>query len=801
MFSKLMSVAVVSVALVVALPARGDTPIEMQIGGVGGAYFLAEPGELTIEVLKRDRNRRATPTELRAVLAGPDRKVLQDVTIPDDGLPADGKLGPAQAVRLSTRVERKGVYALNVTVSNDRYGEAMVWGFRTNCPKYLVETSRGHRDERHMEPIVLYHPGQLGDVCFLPRRGEFGIEIAGLPSGAEAPTLFDGHDKLVATLKRQNGGQAVATIPADPRREPLPWRLHLPEQQATIHIDGLTRWESRDLCPDHALWTPEAKSFFPLHAYRWLVTPYSRLVYGQAGAPGETAFRVHNNSDREKTIRLQIEFPQSPWQASLSTDRVVLPAKTAKEVVVRHTVPSEGQTCVCHVRATPEEDADFSTYSTLTVRAGEAPSRQPIALPLVLKPYEHENEQFGHVPDFPVENQVYFDPNNRPFTWTSAGPSRWRDGKWTATSLQVGAGLTAAPEGIRSFGMATPKIAFDRDGDVYVLGVSGNQAALLHSRDGGRSFAAYLIPNPQDKPRALDIEQCSGHNLPDGPPPILSFTHTKSDPKRIWRRFNDLELHLPGKVDGRITFGEPILLSKDCLGLAAHSGTPSCVVSRGDKVHAVWAEATDPDQKLPGAPTYAVTFDRSTRTLGRPALVGYGPPANDVHNTPSITIDSQGYLHVLAGTHGQPFPYARSLKPNDAQSGWTEPVLTGEGLPQTYVGLVCGPDDTLHAVFRLWQRGKAPFPLSHYATLAYQRKPPGKPWEAPRVLIVPPLSEYSVFYHRLTIDRRGRLFLSYDYWSTHWFYRNDQPGSRRTVMMSPDGGQTWKLATTADLAP
>jgi len=28
------------------------------------------------------------------------------------------------------------------------------------------------------------------------------------------------------------------------------------------------------------------------------------------------------------------------------------------------------------------------------------------------------------------------------------------------------------------------------------------------------------------------------------------------------------------------------------------------------------------------------------------------------------------------------------------------------------------------------------------------------------VLIVPPFSEYSVYYHRLTIDRRGRLFLS-----------------------------------------
>jgi len=65
-------------------------------------------------------------------------------------------------------------------------------------------------------------------------------------------------------------------------------------------------------------------------------------------------------------------------------------------------------------------------------------------------------------------------------------------------------------------------------------------------------------------------------------------------------------------------------------------------------------------------------------------------------------------------------------------------------------------------------------------------------------LIVPPFSEYSIFYHRLTIDRAGRLFLSYDYWSTFWFYRNDHWGNRRALLMSEDHGKTWKLAETRD---
>ena len=76
--------------------------------------------------------------------------------------------------------------------------------------------------------------------------------------------------------------------------------------------------------------------------------------------------------------------------------------------------------------------------------------------------------------------------------------------------------------------------------------------------------------------------------------------------------------------------------------------------------------------------------------------------------------------------------------------------------------------------------------------------PPGQPWQEPQVLVVAPLSECSIFYHRLTIDRTSRLFLSYDYWSTHWFYRTDHRSNRRTLMMSPDGGQTWKLPQTVD---
>ncbi len=821
-----------------------ETRMPLAMGSAGGVYLLAEPGELTIDIYKRDRNRRA-PAVLRAVLAGPDRRVVQEATIPDDGQPRGSGLGPVQRTQLSTHAANKGVYALNITVSQDRYGDEALWGFATNCKRYLIETSRGHRDARHEEPIVLDNPQVPGDVCFLPRPGEFSVDVTGLPRTVDALTMFDGQGQVVRQMPVDVEGRVMEAFDSESPPTGRPWRLHLPSQQATVHIDGLTRWDSRDRYPDLSLWTDDARAFFPLADYRWLLTPYSRLIYADSGSSGEVTFRLHNNSGGKRTVQLSCEFPDGRWPVEFSPSEVTLRSKQSAEVTVRYRSGEDGESRICHLRATPREDPEFSTYSTLEVRTGKSPGSAPLAMPLVLKPYQHENEQFGYVPDYPADNQVYFDLDNRPYVCTDGGVMTRREDTWIETSLQT-ASPSAADGGQHvRYQSACTKLAFDADNDLYALGRTGQRAALLRSTDGGRSFSAYEIPARADGSGALDFEQFSGHNVPEGPPPVLRYTRTASDPRLFWRRLHDLELFVPRKTENGVVIGEPILISRKCIGLAAHSGIPSTVVSREGTVHVVWGEATEPEEDVPGVPTYVATYDCRRGKLSEPALVGYGAPANDIHNTPSITMDSHGYLHVLAGTHGRPFQYARSLQPNDAAGGWTSAVPVGKDLPQTYIGLVCGPDDTLHLIYRLWKYGQPPHPDSHHATLAWQRKrpervtvhtpgsgsffgensqpfadtltpknvpaplsqskqcsscewSPGQPWEDPQVLIVPPFSEYSVFYHRLTIDRQGRLFLSYDYWSTFWFYRTDHWGRRRSLIMSPDGGETWKLVETAD---
>ena len=767
--------------------AEEDT-MSLRLGGCGGVYFYASPGELWVEVQKQDLNIRGNKTHLLALLVAPDREVVDQAWIGDDGRATKSGPGPVQRVMLRTVVKRPGVYGLNVTVTQDRYGEHVSWGFKTNCRKYLVETSRGHKDERHQEPIVLRNPTRQGDVGFMPGIKPFSINLTGLGKSIKNLPIYDGDDNNIMKLDVSPDGTTQHDFAADESRKNKLWRLHLNSAEGIINIDGVTRWNKGDPQENLSLWTPDLSSWFAFHENRWLLTPYSRNVYNNAGSEGLVNFTLHNNSSKAKRVRLSLEFDDDAvWSARLPNTEIELKAYSTGRVPVEYTMPFMGDEWKCYIRATVIDDTGFSTWSSVTLHRGVAPAMSPLEMPIKLEPYQHENEQFGYLPDYPLDNQVYFDVDNQPFVTASDGVFRLHDGTWTKTT-QAHRPDTDRTIPIRPLGT---KIAFDRDNDVYLLGRDGDSNVLLHSGDHGETFTAWLIPGPG----SFDIEQFSGHNIVDGPPALARFHQTAADPKLIWRRINDLDLILPIKrPDGSIVMGQPIAVSKNCIGFSDHSGIPSAIVSRGNNVHITWGEATVPEAKAPGVPTYAATYNRSTGRLGTPTLVGYGPPANDVHNSPCITIDSKGYLHVLIGTHGRIFKYSRSLMSNSANGGWTKAKDVGSGIRQTYVGMVCDHNDTLHLVFRLWLDDNKYFPASHYANLAYMSKSPGEEWSDAQCLVVAPFSEYSIFYHRLTIDRKGALFLSYDYWSTYWFYRTDHFGKRRALLMSPDSGKTWKLA-------
>ena len=754
-------------------------PPNISIGGTGGIYLLPEPGELVVEVHKRDRNETQRATDLRAILIGPDRRHLDEAIIEGN-----------DSARLTTVVEHKGVYVVNVTAAYDRYGEHVWWGFRTNCPKYLIETSRGHKDARHREPIELAPDSGLFDICFLPREAEVGIDLSGLPDGS-APVLFDGSDERLVGFDVSTDGNASVTVPAALRKPCLPWRLHLPAGASTVEIDGVTRWDHGERFADLSLWSPDRDSFFPFHDLRWALTPYAYAWRARPEMRHEIALRLHNNGGLPDSLSLAVDG--AACDVTLSQTQIELAPGATQSITAAVTVPADarpGDRLSMRIAVTSSRHPRFTTWSTLEARVDTGASPL-LDMPIVYRPYAHENEQFGYTPDYPNHNQIYFDPDNRPIVRSGDGLHHLNQGRWEWMD-------TVKDTRFRAVGS---KVAFGGDGEICLLAASDEGVSYLYSRNGGASFTAAAGPAHKARRQQSDIEQFAGHNLPAGPAPFLLASETGDyDPKHFWRHVNDLDLFLPHLEGDRLVIGEPILVSRQAIGISSHSGIPSALASRGDRVHVIWGEATDPDGDAPGVPAYVATWDRSEgRWLGEPALVGYGPPANDVHNTPSFVIDSEGYLHTLTGTHGQPFAYARSLAPNTAHEGFTDPAPMEQDLRSTYLGLVCDPDDTLHLLFRSWTDDGVYHPHSHYANLAYKRKPKGGDWEPMRRLAVAPFSEYGIWYHRLTIDRRGRLLVSFDVWSTFWFYRTDHIGHRRKTIMSPDGGDTWQLLMTEDL--
>jgi len=576
-------------------------------GGCGGLYLLAEPGELWVEIDKTDLHDGQRDTRLRAILLGPERRPRDEGVIEGDGV-----------VRLATTVNQKGVFAVNVTVSHDRYGEYVSWGFDTNCPHYLVETSRGHRDARHQEPIVLHNPNTEGNICFLPQSSPFQIEVRDLPAGSEPLEVYDESGTLKATLPVNDDGQAAADFKADDLRGGSPWRLHLPIGQATVHIDGVTRWERNDRFADFSLWSPRLESFFPFHEHRWMLTPYSRTFYATPGEAHDLTFRLHNNANCPDTLSLDVKS-LSDWRVD-TVKSVTLEPNTSETISVHCKVSetaSSGQHYEARIVVASTLHPEMTTYSTVTAHVGTAPYNQSLDSPIVYKPYQHENEQFGYEPDYPTDSQIYFDVHNRPYTWESDGKlATLNEGNWSSINVSEATGN-------RAFRHIGTKVAFDCDNGIYFLAAEGKNVSLLYSSDGGENFSAYPVQGREKQPRSWDIEQFSGHNIPHAPPPFLRNTQTQgADSRHFWRRENDLELFVPRKDGDKIIIGEPILLSDKAIGISSHSGIPSSVVSRDDRIHIIWGEATEPDEDVPGVPAYVVTYDRNEGLLGEPVFVG-----------------------------------------------------------------------------------------------------------------------------------------------------------------------------------
>jgi hypothetical protein len=437
-------------------------------------------------------------------------------------------------------------------------------------------------------------------------------------------------------------------------------------------------------------------------------------------------------------------------------------------------------------------------------------------------------QQFGYAPEF-RQNVVTFDANNVPAIRSRSASQddtsfvhRLEGGVWVRHDM-LEALRAAYPDfsgTVYAGGYVSDRVDFDEQGRAYtVLTIRLEEGdfrnVLLSSTDGCATWAVLELPFGNDTPlvdqldRGTMASEHDGGHLLQGPPLIALWRQT-APWKGAWASLNELYVVQPVWVAGQLVLQQPVLVRLDFLGMIQVAGGASFAVTSGDQTYFVYSTVVPRGTRA--TPTYAATYYHSANSVGPSTRVAGSRPANDCHVTSGICMDSTGTLHVVTGAHAWPFRYAHSLAPRST-AAWTPPVnvLTSgfqnrttdaDGVgKQTYLSLVCGPDDVLHVVSRQARRNvDSHYPGLQYDALIHQSLSPGQSWSAPDLIVVPPMSGYSQYFQKLTIDRLGRLFVSCSYFS-----QRDPPATRvfrrfhhRMVLISEDSGRTWRFATTGD---
>ncbi|NND08839.1 MAG: hypothetical protein HKN87_20905 [Saprospiraceae bacterium] len=134
---------------------------------------------------------------------------------------------------------------------------------------------------------------------------------------------------------------------------------------------------------------------------------------------------------------------------------------------------------------------------------------------------------------------------------------------------------------------------------------------------------------------------------------------------------------------------DPFILSQRGCGRATGYAEANKIISANNKTHVAWLDSLND-----GFSVRVRSFDHQTSTWSPLVVIGDG---HDNHGGPSLTIDGEGFLHIVYFPHHHAMRYRRSTRPFDA-SEWTTETYFGERL--TYPTLVCGPDDTLYCSCR-----------------------------------------------------------------------------------------------------
>ncbi|WP_285189974.1 BNR repeat-containing protein [Rhodococcus sp. MEB041] len=208
------------------------------------------------------------------------------------------------------------------------------------------------------------------------------------------------------------------------------------------------------------------------------------------------------------------------------------------------------------------------------------------------------------------------------------------------------------------------------------------------------------------------------------------------------------------------SYGQPVASDGNDLYFAIYSTTGALIIHKRTLPLGSWS-----------------TFDLGTIS-GNPLVL---PVDTDSHNTVSIFVDAQGYIHVAANMHGDVMRYVRSTNPRDI-TAWTAPGVTGSVETQvTYPRFAMHPDGTL---FLLYRDG-----ASGMGDLYLNRKNVGGAWTQLGKIADGKTTSENPYETRFVVDRFGRLNIGIT-----WRPNGGDHNTNADVhfIRSDDKGATWK---------
>lgn len=407
------------------------------------------------------------------------------------------------------------------------------------------------------------------------------------------------------------------------------------------------------------------------------------------------------------------------------------------------------------------------------------------------------------------------------------------------------------------------KMRFDNDGDAYMTimlqgtradGTGGVYGVLCHSRDKMKTWDFYRLPRAFSKMEILDGNNADCMNRP---PVIMLHNYWNGDDKSgsfiIPEKQPDGTLIIPEET---VYCEEPVICTSQ------HSGKANFAVTVGNKVFMTYgvceenAKSTElynrnlgympkghsmktlMEQKPGvfadpvGVPTFIIEYDIDTKTLSEPVFLGYaGRTYWDAHNWSAISVDPDGYLHAFLIGHHFPLIHTVSKKPADI-SEWEDVEAIGADTSISYASMNIDKEGTIYAITRDSTNSY------HFDQVLYRKKK-GEEWERIKMLhywkgsymvwgtdvyMDPETEAIYVNYRSKTNwlelfadDWAAKDFIfpdksvrstevspkgvGYPYFGGNYANSGSNPRGEHVTVVTYDGGDTWKLATTEDYMP